>query len=138
MAHNGIVLKVVLPFEILLEQEDIDRLVVETTAGCMGILPLRLDCVALVVPGILTYAAKGEDERYVAVDRGVLVKTGNVVTVSVQNGCMGADLGQLKTITAEEFSKRTSKEQEMKQTFAKLESRFLRRFMEEVRGGERV
>lgn len=135
MAPHEMILNVVLPFEILLEQEGVERLVIETTAGVMGILPLRLDCVAFVVPGILTYAAKEKEETYVAVDKGILVKTGTVVTVSVRNGWMGADLGQLKKITEEELSKRASNEQEIKQTLAKLEGRFLRRFMEEVRGG---
>jgi len=125
-------LRVVLPFEILLEKENVVRLVAETTKGSMGFLPLRLDCVALLVPGILTYEAKGEEEKYVAIDEGVLVKAGSLVTVTVRHGSAGAALGQMRKEAEEEFVKREEKEKQTGQTLKKMESSFLRRFIEEL------
>jgi hypothetical protein len=46
--------------------------------------------------GILTYEADGGGEVYVAVDEGVLVKTGPDVLVSVRRALGGTDLGQLR------------------------------------------
>ena len=42
--------------------------------GSFGLLPHRLDCVAALVPGILTYETKEDGTVYLAVDQGVLVK----------------------------------------------------------------
>lgn len=67
----------------------------ETSAGSYGLLPQRLDCVAALVPGILTYKTKNEKVTYVAVDEGVMVKAGADVLVSVRNAVGGADLGKL-------------------------------------------
>jgi len=46
-------------------------------------LPHRLDCVAALAPGILIYENETEGEICVAVDEGVLVKTGLNVVVSL-------------------------------------------------------
>jgi F-type H+-transporting ATPase subunit epsilon len=44
--------------------------------GFVRTLPHRLDCVAALAPGILIYETEAEGEVYLAVDEGVLVKTG--------------------------------------------------------------
>ncbi len=59
------------------------RIVAETRQGAFGILPQRLDCVAALEPGILIYETNGDEEQYVALDEGVLVKNGLEVLVSV-------------------------------------------------------
>ncbi len=87
-------LKVLLPFRIFAERTGIARIVAETREGSFGLLPHRLDCVAALAPGILIYELEAEDEVYVAVDEGVLVKTGLDVLVSVRNAIGGTDLGQ--------------------------------------------
>ena len=72
------------------------RIVAETREGSFGLLPHRLDCVAALAPGILIYETEAEGEMYVAVDEGVLVKTGRDVLVSVRRAMGGTDLGQLR------------------------------------------
>lgn len=128
-------IKIVLPFEILLEKADVLRLVVETTKGSMGFLPSRLDCVALLPPGIVTYEALNEEEKYVTIEGGILVKTGSLITVSTRSGNIGADLGQLKKLTEENITKRKEKEKMQRHMFEKLESGFLHRFMMESQHG---
>jgi F-type H+-transporting ATPase subunit epsilon len=64
----------------------VSRIVAETREGSFGLLPHRLDCVAALAPGILIYETEAEGEVYLAVDEGVLVKTGLDVLVSVRNG----------------------------------------------------
>jgi F-type H+-transporting ATPase subunit beta len=77
-------LKVLLPFRIFAEKTGVTRIVAETQEGSFGLLPHRLDCVAALAPGILIYENEAEGEVYVAVDEGVLIKTGLDVFVSVR------------------------------------------------------
>ncbi len=89
-------LKVLLPFGIFAEKTGVSRIVAETRDGSFGLLPHRLDCVAALAPGILIYEDDAEGEVCVAVDEGVLVKTGLDVLVSVRRALGGTDLGQLR------------------------------------------
>ena len=77
-------LRVLLPFEIFSDETDVASIVVETAQGSYGLLPRRLDCVAALVPGILSYESASQGEVFVAVDEGVLVKTGLAVVISVR------------------------------------------------------
>jgi F-type H+-transporting ATPase subunit epsilon len=86
-------LKVLLPFQVFAEKTGVTRIVAETREGSFGLLPHRLDCVAALVPGILIYQAESGGEVLVAVDEGVLVKTGADVLVSVRRAIGGTDLG---------------------------------------------
>jgi len=121
-------LKILLPFRIFLEQTDVSRIVAETREGSFGLLPHRLDCVAALMPGILLYATEAKGEVYVAVDEGVLVKTGADVLVSVRNAIGGTDLGQLRASVEQEFLTLDEHEQSARSVMAKLETGFLRRF----------
>jgi F-type H+-transporting ATPase subunit epsilon len=121
-------LKVLLPFRIFAEKAGVSRIVTETREGSFGLLPRRLDCVAAVVPGILTYETEEDGEIYVAVDQGVLVKTGPTVLVSVRRAVGGADLRQLRNSVEKEFLTLDEREQtNVRSVLAKLEAGFLRR-----------
>ena len=121
-------LKVLLPFQVFAEKTDVARIVAETREGSFGLLPHRLDCVAALVPGILIYQTESGGEVLVAVDEGVLVKTGMDVLVSVRRAIGGTDLGQLHTAVAKEFLTLDENEQSVRTAVAKLETGFLRRF----------
>lgn len=47
-------LKVLLPFQVFAEKQDVKRIVAEAPSGSFGLLPRQLDCVAALAPGILT------------------------------------------------------------------------------------
>ena len=121
-------LKVLLPFQVFAEQTGVTRIVAETREGSFGLLPHRLDCVAALVPGILIYQTESSGEVLVAVDEGVLVKTGADVLISVRRAIGGTDLGQLHTAVAKEFLTLDENEQSVRTAVAKLETGFLRRF----------
>jgi len=121
-------LKILLPFRIFAEQKAVTRIVAETRQGALGLLPQRLDCVAALEPGILIYETDGEDEQYVALDEGVLVKSGQEVLVSVRNAIAGTDLRQLREAVEHEFLTLDEQEQSLRSVMAKLESSFVRRF----------
>jgi F-type H+-transporting ATPase subunit epsilon len=120
-------LKILLPFEIFAEKAGVSRIVAETREGSFGLLPHRLDCVAALTPGILTYEIDGQGEVYVAVDQGVLVKTGPDVLVSVRRALGGTDLGHLREAVAQEFLTLDEQEQSVRSVMAKLETGLVRR-----------
>ena len=121
-------LKVLLPFEIFADKLEVSSLVAETHEGSFGLLPHRLDCVAALVPGILSYRTESDGEVLVAVDEGVLVKTGQDVLVSVRRAIGGTDLGQLRAAVEKEFLTLDEHERSVRLVVAKLETGFLRRF----------
>jgi F-type H+-transporting ATPase subunit epsilon len=122
-------LKILLPFKVFAEKTKVLRIVAETRAGSLGILPRRLDCVATLAPGILLYETETEGEVCVAVNEGVLVKTGPDVLVSVRNAIGGADLGRLHEAVTEEFLHLDEQERDMRSALAQLESGFLHRLV---------
>jgi F-type H+-transporting ATPase subunit epsilon len=123
-------LKVLLPFQIFAEKTDVSRIVAETRESSFGLLPHRLDCVAALAPGILIYENELEGEVYVAVDEGVLIKTGLDVLVSVRNAIAGTDLGQLREAVDKEFLELNEREQNVRSVMTKMESSFIRRLAE--------
>ncbi len=121
-------LKILLPFQVFAEETKVLRIVAETEEGSFGLLPNRQDCVAALVPGILIYETIANGEVFVAVDEGVMVKTGTEVLVSVRRAIGGADLGQLRASVESEFLTLDASEQSVRSVMAKLELGFLRRF----------
>jgi len=120
-------LKILLPFQIFAEKTGVSSIVAETVAGSFGLLPHRLDCVAALTPGILTYKSESDGEVFVAVDEGVLVKTGGEVLVSVRRALGGKDLAQLRDAVEKQFLTLDAQEQSVRTVMAKVETGFLRR-----------
>ena len=127
-------LKVLLPYHIFAEVCGVKRIVAETPQGSFGLLPQRLDCVAVLTAGILTYETEKDGEVYVAVDEGILVKAGDEVQVAVRNAMGGMSLGRLREAVEREFVNIDETEKQVRAVLARLESGFLRRFAEYHRG----
>ena len=123
-------LKVLLPSEIFFENDNVERIVAETREGSFGILPHRLDCVAALAPGILTYQETNGSPVYLAVDEGVLAKVGMKVLVSVRRAVRGADLGQLHDAVKRQFLTLNDQERQVREALKKLESTFAGRLAE--------
>jgi F-type H+-transporting ATPase subunit epsilon len=123
-------LKILLPFQVFVERNDVSRLVAETPEGSFGLLPHRLDCVAALAPGILVYETESEGEVYLAVDEGVLLKTGLNVLVSVRRAIVGNDLRGLRHAVEQEFLTLDDREQSVRMVMARLESAVIRRLAE--------
>jgi F-type H+-transporting ATPase subunit epsilon len=123
-------LEILLPFTVFLASETVSRVVVVTPSGSFGLLPHRLDCVTAVSPGILSYSTPVGGEINVAVDRGMLVKTGAQVRVCVRRAMSGAGLGDLQRAVDQEFLQLDASEQAMRSALAAMESGFIRRLAE--------
>lgn len=127
---TGMHLKILLPFGIFTEKTGVSHIVAETGEGSFGFLPHRLDCVASLVPGILLVETRAAKEIYIAVDEGVMIKTGLKVFVSVRNAISGKDLGQLRQAVEREFLSINEQEQKVRSALTKLESGFIRRLVD--------
>jgi len=123
-------LKLLLPFQIFLEKNKVSRLLADTPGGSFGFWPYRQDCVTALKPGILTYEIEGEGEVYVAIDQGVLIKTGLDVLVSVRNAISGVNLSELQQAVAKEFLQLSVQEQNVRSVMKKMESGFIHRLNE--------
>jgi len=123
-------LKILLPYRVFADKQAVSRIVAATRTGSFGLLPNRLDCVAALTPGILTFETEAAGETYVAVDEGVLVKSGSEVLVSVRNAIGGMDLSRLRAAVEQEFLNLDEQEQKVRSVLTKMESGFIRRFAE--------
>jgi F-type H+-transporting ATPase subunit epsilon len=122
MDKNVMNLKVLLPFRVFAEINNVIRIVAETNEGYYGFLPQRLDCVAALVPGIFMYETESNEIHYLAVDDGVIVKAGLEVLVSVTNAIEGTDLTKLRESVNNEFLQLAKDEIEIRESMAKMES----------------
>ena len=123
-------LKILLPFQIFADKVGVSRIVAEALGGSFGLLPHRLDCVAALAPGILTYEDEDDGEVFIAVDEGVLVKTGLNVVVSVRNAIRGTDLARLHEAIEQQFLNLDESETNVRSVMAKMETSFIRRIAE--------
>jgi F-type H+-transporting ATPase subunit epsilon len=122
-------LKILVPFRIFLNLEGVSGIVAETPEGSFGLLPHRLDCVAALVPGVLAYTL-GNEISYIAVDQGVLVKSGADVTVSVRQAIKGTSLSELHETVKRQYMSLDQQERDVRTAIARMESALLGRFAE--------
>lgn len=123
-------LMIFLPFKIFVHQTDVSRITIETREGSFGLLPHRLDCVAALVPGILAYESKGANASYIAVDEGVLVKSGAEVLISVRRAIAGKSLSELHEAVRREFLLVEERGKEVRAALSKMHAALLGGFSE--------
>jgi len=130
MKNKLMMLNVFLPSGVFACKKDVFCLVAESTSGSFGLLPNRLDCLAALVPGILTYESKSEGEKFLAIDEGVLIKTGQSVIISVRSAVAGKSLDTLHEAVVNKFMNFNAQEKSARQVMAKMESSFIQRLVE--------
>lgn len=124
---NGrMLLRVLLPTEVLVDEPAV-KVIAEAENGYFCLEPRHIDFATALVPGVLTFVTPAEQEQYVAVDHGVLVKCGAEVLVSTLNGVPGDELQTLKTLVEERFLELDEHERKARSALARLEAGALRR-----------
>ena len=122
-------LKVLTPTHVLVDVPT-TKIVAEAPNGLFGLLPRHVDFVAALVPGILYYTTAQGEERLVALDHGVLVKSGFEVLVSTLHAVAGSELAALQGLVAETFLALDDEERRARSALARLESAAIRRLVE--------
>lgn len=122
-------LKLLTPVKIIVEEREVSKIVAEGEHGSFGLLPQHVDFLAAIMPGLLMFVDSAGQDRFVAVDEGVLVKKADEVLVSCRQAIQGTDLDQLEETVREEFIALDDTEREARAASAKLEASFLRNFV---------
>jgi F-type H+-transporting ATPase subunit epsilon len=120
-------LTILLPSRIYAKLTNVMHIVAQTAPGSFGLLPHRLDCVAALIPGILSYTASADDRTYLAIDKGTLIKSGDAVVISVRRVIAGTNLNNLHKAVVQEYLTLDAQEREMRSVLAKMESGFIAR-----------
>lgn len=127
-------LKVLLPTKILLEEE-VTKITAEAENGSFCLLPRHIDFVTALVPGILIFVSVRGEEKFLAVDEGILVKSGVQVLVSTRHAVQSSDLGLLQQTVEKQFRILNEREKVTRSALAKLEVNIVRQFLELGKGG---
>lgn len=120
-------LKILVPHQIFADEASVLHIIAESPDGSFGLLPHRRDCVTALVPGILEYETEA-GEVFVAIDGGMLVKSGPEVRVSVRRAVAGDDLARLRAAIERDFATIDAQEQTVRSVMTRLETGFLERF----------
>lgn len=129
MKQNWMNLKILLPTEVFLETEA-NKIVAEAGDGFFGLLPRHVDFVSALVPGIFTYWDRDDNEVFLAIDRGLLVKYGQEVLVSTRTAVSGVDLDELERLIEETFFEVDERDRTARSAVARMEADFIRRLVE--------
>lgn len=111
--------------------EDFDKVIAEGTHGSFCVLPRHIDYLAILTPGILELRnATLPNDRWFAVDRGLLIKQADEISIAVHQAIESSDLETLQTSVAHRFQRIESVETAGMTAVASLEANFVRRLLE--------
>lgn len=120
-------LKVLSPSHILIDQE-VKKVIAQGKNGFFCLEPRHVDFVSALSPGILQFTDDNNEEVFIAVDEGILVKCGTEVTVSAYNAVRGESLESLEETVELRFRQLDDAERSARSALAKLEAGVIRRF----------
>ncbi|NCA98663.1 MAG: F0F1 ATP synthase subunit epsilon [Clostridia bacterium] len=131
---DQITLVVNIPERIVVRTEHVVRLVADTPSGSHGIWPHRLDFVAPLRPGILTFQDDQGSEHYIALDEGILLKSGLLVQVSARRAVASDDLDSLRERLEATLKAVSEQDMQTRRILMKFEDDFIRLYHEVHRG----
>ncbi|SMO63189.1 F0F1 ATP synthase subunit epsilon [Fodinibius sediminis] len=120
-------LKIMVP-EHIMEDRPVDKIIAEAPNGFFCLKPRHVDFTSALKPGILYYY-RGTREHIIAIDRGILVKCGREVLVSVLNAIKGDNLSALEQQVRQEFQRIAKTEQAASTALRNLEADLIQHFI---------
>ncbi len=115
------------PMGTVLQTEAL-KVTFETLNGFYTLMPKHVDFVAAMKPNIVRYTDENNNESYVACHRGIVVKKGKNVTMSVQNAVVSKSLESLSTVIKNDFKENEERRKELNLAMARLELGLVRGF----------
>jgi len=128
MSWNKMKLNIMTPEKKVLSVS-VEKVVTEARNGSFCLEPRHIDFLAELVPGILSYRMDDE-EYFMAVNGGILVKQADRVSVSVRHAIEGEHLEELQDVVREKFQLLNQKERETQIALEHLQADFVKRFVE--------
>lgn len=129
MVESTMHLTLITPVETAIDQA-IRRLAARGSDGAFGLLAHHVDIAVPLLPGIVAYVDEGGAEHFVAVDMGVLLKTGPGLRIVTRRAVKGDDLADLERLVEAEFLNLSDIERDARLALARLEAGVVRRFLE--------
>ncbi|MDY7002306.1 MAG: F0F1 ATP synthase subunit epsilon [Thermodesulfobacteriota bacterium] len=126
-------LTIFLPTEMFMDQEVL-KVTGESVSGGFCLLPRHIDYVTALAPGILSYETHQGQEKFLAVNRGILVKQGEVVSVATRFARAGV-LGELEDEVRKMILQEDEKEKMARSAAAGMEANFVRGMLEFGKSG---
>jgi len=121
-------LKVFIPSGKILDVA-VEKVIAEDVKGSFCLLPKHIDCVRILVAGLLIYSEKNE-EKYVGIDDGVLVKCKDEVRIGTKKAIENVELGAMKNKIEEKVVKVQEYEKKVRNILTELEIDFIKRYTE--------
>lgn len=122
-------LRILLP-EKTYWQGKVKKITGEAINGFFCLLPRHVDFVTIMTPGIFSALTEEEEDIYLAINEGILIKTNEKVTLSTRGAVRGDNLGDLKKQVEDNFLKVNEQEKGARSALQKLEADFVRRFLD--------
>ena len=117
---NVIDLKIYSPIEMLLDEE-VKKLIFQGKEGYVTILPNHIDYVSSFESNIMSYVDKNDNQKFIALNSGILVKYSNKVRLTAYKAIIGDSLKDLKTKVNEITEKEDDIEKEINKNLKQLE-----------------
>ena len=130
-------LRVLAPTEVVLDQEVI-HVTAEDVTGSLGIRPGHAPLVTPLAPGIVVARSPDGRERYVAVNGGVMLVSGDEVQIVSRHAVASHDMAHLEATALAEFDRQAQEDQHNRVAFERLRIHFMRRVLEMDRAGENL
>ena len=130
-------LKVTSPIGIVLKTE-IQKIDFEALDGYFTLLPKHQDFVTAFAPNIMSYETLDGLKHYMACNRGILIKKGDHVFVSVHKAVLSENLEALSQTIEIEFKNDEEERKEVNTAMARLEVGLSRGFMQLKDAGQNV
>lgn len=108
----------------------VKKVIAEDSVGFFGLLPKHIDYITALVTGILTFETVQGTLEYVALEEGILVKTGQNVLVSTTCAIHSGVMSTLKETVEKEFAGEIERGKKVRAAALRLEANLARRFID--------
>lgn len=97
-------LRIVTPFQIVVDEDGVRALRAEDASGSFGVLPRHADFLTRLSISVVSWRTAGGAQRYCAVRRGVLsVSAGRDIAIATREAIPGDDFAKLAETVLERF-----------------------------------
>lgn len=132
LALKEMKLKLTAPSKILYEGK-IQKCVVETVNGALGILPNFIDATVALDPGIFSFYDDNSKEIFFAIDKGLLVKQKDLLLIATRRAAKGENLGDIRNALEKEILELEEGEKKSRSASALVESSIVKKFKEQIK-----